>query len=266
MVKLDIVPPSVFVVTCVTRRPLLSVVNVVGPVTAGTGRLQFLFLNISPVAGVARNPGMPAQQFKTGVPRMVERHLTPPGDGVAVLADVSIFAFMRVVKVMAIHALGSGIIFENIGGMTQIALQSGVPVLKNEFCFFIMIKRKTFPSLCCMTPVALLFAGTVVDIIDQMAGDTGGRSAGVCLVDVTGVAGNLFMFSFQRKPRLAVVKIDVFFPGRFVMTAAAIRPQAPPVRIIIGMAAETIPGCLAKFFMRGMTNIAAAAAMSVRAR
>jgi hypothetical protein len=209
---------------------------------------------------------MPAQQFKTGVSRMVERHLTPPGDGVAVLAAVSIFAFMRVVKVMAIHASGSGIIFENIGGMTQIALQSGVPVLKNKFCFFIMIKRKTFPSPCCVAPVALLFAGTVVDIIDQVAGDTGGRSAGVCLVDVTGVAGNLFMFSFQRKPRLAVVEIDVFFPGRFVVTAAAIRPHAPPVRVIIGMAAETIPGCLAKFFMRGMTNIAAAAAMRVSPR
>ena len=111
---------------------------------------------------------MPAQKLETGIPGMIKGHLFPAGNNMAIVALVSILAFMDIVKLMAINTLGARIIFKNIGAMTGITLQRDMPILKNKFGLLIVVKRNIFPTLRAVTPVAFFFTRTIMNVIDQM--------------------------------------------------------------------------------------------------
>ncbi len=117
-----------------------------------------------------------------------------------------------------------------------------------------MIEMGFFPVIFCMAAGAFVSISGVVRIIQCMTGNTLFRRVFVAVVRMTAQAEQFFMFAFKRKVGFIMIKTD-FFPGRFVVAAAAFFSQLAVVWVIGFVAAVTACRCLPIFFVGLMAGL-----------
>lgn len=209
------------------------------------------------MTGIALDFRVTIDQLKTCIPVMVKTHLLPIIQrAVAFEAITAVLALVDIIHFMTINTLHAKLMFKNIRGMTGTTFNCTMPPLQSKLGKRFMIIGYLFPTTGVMTSFALFRFWTVMDIIDQMAGNTSHWRIFIYLVGMTSIARCLLMLSGQREMRLTVVKIGIL-PAGFLMTIPAGIPQLTFMMVVFRVAAVTILGSLPEFLiflMAGFTG------------
>lgn len=97
----------------------------------------------------------------------------------------------------------------------------------------IMIKTYCFPFIGAVTGFASVSQLAVMNILQLVAGHALARQILVVLVNVTGLAGDLFMRFSQRKFSLVMVIGFGFPPALFAVAGLALLAQPPLMGVIL---------------------------------
>ena len=203
--------PAIGVMAGFTFRPEAAKMRVIGRVAGYTFQLD-LGKIIGDMAGLASDQKMQANQRKLRQ-IMVKCHIIAPALGaVAGFTFAPERAVMRVIRPVATHATGCGLVFKYIGRMAAITARLLVLSGEGKISILVVVKPDSAPFSANMAAFAAGAKTVLVDILNPVAPHTCAWQIFINLARMAGGAGHGCMAILQGKPRLRMVKIADLHP------------------------------------------------------
>jgi hypothetical protein len=233
-----------------------ALVFVLFAVACLTGRRRFLFGHGNPVAFLAGDEFVRAEQEIFRVAVMIERRRFPCLFRMAGLAFHAKDGVMDVVSSVAGAAVGLQFVLVEMAGMTAAAVHAPMLLAQGKFGITIMIEGDLFPRPVRMAGLAFLAIVSFMHVVFLVACVTSKWSGPVLPVEMASFAIDLFMLAEQREFRLVVVKEMGVLPLLLCMALFARSAQGVLMLVVLLVAGVTGSGGLLFGHRHGVATFA----------
>ena len=254
--------PALFVVAGFALRPVFALMRlvVILLVARHASHLKLVFIYVALVAVCTfQRRQVLAQQRKFGLV-VIELEFFPAFFIVAGFAFRPEFSLVCLVifLLVARHASHLHFVLVQVALVASRALhRRQVLAQQREFGLLAMIEQDLFPSPVGMAGFALRpeLALVRLGIVLPVTFVTKYRNTFILFIDMTSLALNFYVLSFQLKFRFAVIEMGSF-PVLFLVTIRTLFTQAAFVLVSLFMTTEAVGRSLPVFFLREMTVLA----------
>lgn len=244
---------------------LLLAVNVVSPVAAAAGRVEFIG-KVAVVTLPARQLAVSPGQGPARLPRVIKRARIPA------LFTVTGGAVVTVAPGVHVYTLVAGNTRGVLGQRTCAAVVAGRALLpgmgaaQRKARLHAMVEARFIPARLAVAGLALRTEDAEVNIPHAVATHAVERLECIALTRVTGATRQLIVRAAQRKPGGAVIKLSPLLPAPRGVAAAAVLPQCVAVGTVLFVTAHAFRGCVTVLVTRRVAAGALDVAVAARQR